>query len=139
MDNRDGFEKWVTGCKFFAKTNANLKKNSDGSYACYAVNDRWSAWKARDAELAALRQQLEESQANARLGAHVKKWASEQGWGGEVFTYRTTIAAFSSFRMRAIKCSSESSIPSQTPPRAALSLRSAGRGHASRRCARQSL
>lgn len=43
---RDEFEAWVVTCRFFKKLNAHLKQNSDGSYGCYAVNDRWMAWQA---------------------------------------------------------------------------------------------
>lgn len=43
---RVDFEAWVVTCRFFKKLNAHLKQNSDGSYGCYAVNDRWMAWQA---------------------------------------------------------------------------------------------
>ena len=50
-ESRRQFEVWVVTQNVFKKYNAHLRKNVDGSYKDYRVNDRWNAWQASRANM----------------------------------------------------------------------------------------
>lgn len=51
MTQREQFEEWVITQNVFKKYNAHLRKNIDGSYKDFRVNDRWNAWQASRANM----------------------------------------------------------------------------------------
>jgi len=62
--NREAFEVWG---RILGLMPVDLETEPDGSYATGIVDACWTAWSARDAEVAALKAQVEELESALRM------------------------------------------------------------------------